>query len=221
MKRKSKKSILSAYIKSGLFIAICFSAIWPASAQSELPAVTVRFGNPSLDFETKKYTIDVEFQSNTEGIRLFGMNVRFFYEKDVIDFISFINFAPGYEPVNPNPPMKRSLAQESGSLFGFQNNAVFVNGAVQLTNPNAQPVYLVPGQWTKVFGMSFVVVSNPDFITGNEFKPQIIWDLEENPLHGGFMPGSEGVVITVIRNHSSITAMPCIENALHHNWVNN
>lgn len=217
MKWINRKFICNLTRKYSLFFVLYLTTISLSSAQSGLPVVTLRFENPVFDAVAKEYCLDIEFQSSKENIRLYGLNVRCFYEKDVIDFVTFTDFAPGYQSINPDPPLKRSLVQGSGSLFGFKNDAVYINGAVQLTNPNATPVFITPGQWTKIFSMCFHV-SDPKYIPRSEFKPQIVWDLEENPVNGGFIPGSEGVVITVLRGDSNMTATPVLEKAIHLNW---
>jgi len=186
-------------------------------AQSIISVVTARFENPVFDVKTSKYCVDVELLSNTENIRLFGMNVRFFYEKGAMDFYNFTDFRSGYGAISPNPPLKNFMAQGSGSLFGFNTDAVFINGAVQLTNFNENPSFLSSSQWTKIFCVCFKV-SHSKLITEAEFKPKLVWDLEENSLNGGFMPGSEGVVITVIGDDSKIISLPVLEKVIHHNW---
>lgn len=201
----------------GLVFIFYFSVFSFSYAQGELPIITVRFENSMYDANTKMFCADVEFQSSTANLRLFGMNVRFFYEKDVMDFNHFTDFLLGYGAVNPNPAFKNIMAQGSGSLFGFKNNAVYINGAVQLTNPNAEPVFLFPDNWTRIFSVCFSV-SDSKSAHVPEFKPQIVWDLDQNPLKGGFMPGSEGVVITVLKGDSSINSLPAREKAIHLNW---
>lgn len=217
MRLNNKESIRNLTGQGILFLILQFAFISLASAQSELPKVTLRFGNPVFDAVSKEYSVDVEFQANMENIRVFGINVRFFYEKDALDFISFNNFAPGYGTINPNPPMKRPLAKNSGSLFGFESDAVYINGAVQLKNPNSKPVSITQEKWTRVFSMHFNVPEN-EAIPESEFKPQIVWDMKGDPFSGGFMPGSAGVVVTVIRGDSNMAAVPVIENVIHHNW---
>ena len=68
------------------------------------PTITVRLANPQYNCVTEEYCLDVEFQSDIEDQELFGMNVRFFYEDQVLELINFRDFQGGYGPVEPNPP---------------------------------------------------------------------------------------------------------------------
>jgi hypothetical protein len=49
----------------------------------------------------------------------------------------------------------------------------------------------------------------------NNFCPSLVWDLEANPANGGFLPGSAGVVMTVVNGSGS---KPVLENVNQFNW---
>lgn len=178
------------------------------------PAVTVRFANPQFDGTAGTYRLDVEFQSSAPNQQLFGMNVRFYYDDAVLEFDSFSAFQSGYGPVSPNPPAITTASPASGpAMFGLAGAAEYVNGAVQLVNPSAGPLYLATSGWTKLFTVCFMVVDPAAAETA--FCPTVIWDLKSNPAEGGFLPGSNGVVITLVSSPPAESA-PADEQAVHY-----
>lgn len=184
------------------------------------PVITVRFANPELNCKDLTYTVDVEFQSNTADQRLFGMNVRFFYDDTQLEFISFNNFKDGYGSMSPNPPSINKGSNTSGvQLFGFSDAATYVNGAVQLLNSSSLPVYISTSDWTMVYSVSFKVVDLELFYTG-DFSPSLIWDLQEDPSNGSFLQGSSGVVITVVAP-PPLESTYSDETAVQFNWQYN
>ncbi|MCK6692979.1 MAG: HYR domain-containing protein, partial [Thermoanaerobaculia bacterium] len=183
------------------------------------PVVTVRFSNPHFDCDNNGvYCLDVEFKSDVPNQELFGVNVRFFYDDDVLEFLDFSDFQGGYGAVAPYPPAITTGAPPTGpTLFTFGGPAEFVNGAIQLVNTNATPIILSTTDWTKIFQICFQV--NDPNANLNNFCPSVVWDLEENPLNGGFLTGDDGVVITVVDPDPNIDSAPTIENVQHHNWA--
>ena len=79
-----------------LTIMILFFSGFQVRAQEEFPIVKIRLANPSYDCKTKLYCLDVEFQSNTAEQQVFGVNLRFFYDDDVLEYWSMGEFAKGY-----------------------------------------------------------------------------------------------------------------------------
>ncbi len=203
-----KKTIYTLFV---LIFALGYQAM------AQLPVVTVRFANPQFDCDTETYCLDVEFLSDSPDVQVFGMNVRFFFDDDILEFLSMGEFAGGYGPVSPSPPSISIGSQNSGStLFSMEGAAVFLNGAIQLVNQNAGPVYLSDTEWTKLFNICFKV-KDPASLNNPEFCPSVVWDLEEDPQNGGFLTGSNGVVITVVAP-SPLDSSPTTENVVHHNW---
>ena len=184
-------------------------------ATAQLPVVKVRFWNPQYDCPTQTYCLDVEFQSNTPNKQLFGMNVRFFYDDNVLEYVSMGDFRTGYGPVSPNPPIITTGNASSGPvLFGFVGPSEFVNGAMEKVSTSTD--FISTTEWTKFFKICFHV-DDPASLNIDNFCPSVVWDLEENPANGGFLPGSNGVVISVVApppNQSSQTT----ENVVQHNW---
>ncbi len=184
---------------------------------AQVPVISVRFANPTLNCNQLTYCVDVEFQSNTPDKRLFGMNTRFFFDYSVLEFNSFSNFQPGYGPMNPNPPMISTGGNASGSqLFNLFGPATYINGAVQLNNPSSPPIYISVNDWTRIFTVCFTV-KNPEIFASGDFSPSLIWDLESNPLNGGFLPGSDGVVVTLV-GVPPMESAPATENVIQFNW---
>jgi hypothetical protein len=185
-----------------------------ASAQN--PIVTVRFNNPRYVCATQTYTLDVEFQCNTASKQLAGMNVRFYYDDDVLEFSSFGEFITGYGVTPPNPPlMDTDTSGQGEEYFGLNGPWEYVNGAIKKTT--STPItYLSTTGWTKIFAVNFHV-DDPDAIQDESFCPSVIWDLKENPSEGGFLGGG-GVVITLVLNFTSGTTEPTTENVQQFNW---
>ena len=63
-----------------------------ASAVVVDPNLTVRFNNPQFSCSTYEYCLDVEFQSDIANKELFGMNVRFFVDDKILEFVAFRGF---------------------------------------------------------------------------------------------------------------------------------
>jgi hypothetical protein len=171
----------------------------------------VRFANPEYDDATETYCLDIEFQSDTPGKQLFIMNVRFFYDDDVLEFGSLGEFEQGYGPVNPNPPIVTTLPTSYSTRWGFSGPPEYVNGSVQRIS--SSPIYISTTEWTKLFNICFHV-DDPDAMTEGDFCPSIVWDLKEDGS-GGFLAGT-GVTITV---EPPSPAIGVTENVVQFNWV--
>ena len=181
------------------------------------PVVTVRFANPSFDCATGDYCLDVEFQSDTPGESLFGMNVRLFYDDLVLEYSHYADFAEGYGAVSPDPPTLLTSPTAGTAWFNLANDpADFLNGAIQLVNDNAPPIEISTTGWTKLFAICFDVIDpNPD----DNFCPSVIWDLEADVTAGGFLTGDDGVVMTVVNPDPNLASAPTTENVVQFNWA--
>jgi hypothetical protein len=205
-------------IRSKLFLipALVFliASNLPVSAQA--PIVTVRFNNPRYVCATQTYTLDVEFQCNTANKQLAGMNVRFYYDDDILEFTSFGEFISGYGVTPPNPPLMETDTSDDGeNYFDLDGRWEYVNGAIKKTI--ATPItYISTTGWTKIFCINFHV-DDPESIQQEDFCPSVIWDLKENPAEGGFLGGG-GIVITLVLNFTTGTTEPSTENAQQFNW---
>ncbi len=194
---------------------LCISSI----VFSQSPTVTVRFANPDYDCLTEQYCLDVEFQSNAPNVEVFGMNVRFFYDDTFMELDSFADFQGGYGAVMPDPPsVMMTLPGTGTTFFGFPAPGIadFVNGAIQLVDNSQPPLTLSTTGWTKLFQVCFTV--DGPVADSSNFCPPIVWDLEVNPLNGGFLPGDDGVVITIV---SPPPAMSDVANeaVVQYNWA--
>jgi len=175
------------------------------------PVITVRFANPEFVCTTNTYSLDVEFQSSIAGKQLYLINVRFYYPDNVLEFVSFGEYATGYAQLG-SVQKSTGNANSGPGMFGFPGPSEYINGSVQKSGtPTA---YLNPGTWTKLFNASFHVDDTNAFNI-DSFCPSVIWDLKENPADGGFAPGSGGVTITVINGGGSAQAT---ENVVQFNW---
>ncbi|MEP6646658.1 MAG: hypothetical protein ABJC12_06185 [Saprospiraceae bacterium] len=177
--------------------------------------ITMRFGNPRYDCDSSQFLVDVEFQSNVNNQRIFGINMRFWYNDADLEYIRFKMIYPlQYSAFTPNPAEKYILPPYGPLWFGFQGAAVWINGAVQLTNVNQPPVYITTSTWTKVFSIAFHIdTPNPN---PEAYYASVIGDLEADPAQGGFLPQTEGIVITVINIHGASSSVK--EGSVPFNW---
>jgi len=187
-----------------------------ASAQPD-SIVTIRFANPSFTCDSLIYCVDVEYISNTPGLRVFGTNVRFFYPDSLLEiigpFTGYRNFAPGYGVTADAVPFTGS-----GSIFGFGTSLVdWENAAVELINPMAPPIFLSTVTWTRLYQICFFVESTvPET---DPFCPSLIWDLEQNPDNGGYISGDDGVVITIANPMDPTLSIAVNEAVVQFNWA--
>lgn len=203
-----KKSIIS------IGLMLTFVLIGFQSMSQDLPLMKVRFNNPHYDCPTHLYCVDVEFQSDSPGLQVFGVNVRFFYDRDLMMFYSMGDYTMGY--TSPEPPQRVTGPAGSGSFFGLSGKIEWFNGLVQLTEPT-DTVISTTG-WTKLFNVCFKVLDPSYILTHPNFCPAIIWDLQENPENGGFFPGDDGVVVTTLLSWPDVSS-PTTENVVQFNWA--
>lgn len=143
----------------------------------EQPVISVRCSSPK--YENGIYSVDADFKADRPDQKLFGMNVRFFYDSGMMTFKEFAGFAPGYVKFSPNPPYVNKGNAASGVAFGFSAPATFVNGAVQLMNKDIAPALPVDG-WTKLFQLHFTIP--PDKV--GAFYPPIVWCMDKANQNG-------------------------------------
>jgi hypothetical protein len=177
------------------------------------PNITVRLSNPQFNCTTAKYCADVEFQSDLSNQELYAMNVRFWYDENVLELVNFTGFQGGYGVINPNPPGRNTFTF-GPSYFNFAGPAEYINGAIQKVNANAPAIVISTTGWTKLFQVCFTV-DDPN-ANYNNFCPSVVLDLEQNPANGGYLPGSDGVVMTVILATGG--SGPVVEHVNQFNW---
>jgi len=220
MNNKMKSFRLNMNSLRKVFLAVLvslvvFSGFQAAAQPQQLPIVGVRFFNPTFDCPTQNYCVDVQFMTDTPGLQVFAMNIRFFYDDQILEFLSFGDFVPGYS--SPEPPAMETFGPESGDFFGMPGSSMdWVNGYVQLESYS--DVYL-SNEWVTLFRMCFHV-DDPNSLRIYEFCPAIIWDLQENPpeIWAGYLEGDDGVVITVVSQIEGQESEPITENVVHLNW---
>lgn len=186
-------------------------------AFTQTPLITVRLANAQMDCITQEYCLNVEAKANMTDQEIFGINVRFFYDDDVLEFIDFRDFQGGYGPVAPDPPIISTSAPAGPSLFNFTGPAEFVNGAIQLTSTGPPPIILDTSSWSQLFQICFFVDDqNANLDT---FCPSLVWDLEQDPLNGGFLSGDDGVVITIVDPDPNGESLAALEEVEQYNWM--
>ena len=184
--------------------------------QGQTPVVTARFANPQHDCVSQEYCLDVEFKSDIPDQEIFGVNVRFFYDDELLELIEFRDFQGGYGPVAPDPPIIFTSESAGPALFNFTGPAEFINGAIQLVSSGPPPIYLDTENFTKLFQICFNVdgpIPNLD-----TFCPPVVWDLEQDPTLGGFLTGDDGLVITIVDPDPDSESYAADEHVEQFNW---
>ena len=183
---------------------------------SQMPVVTVQLTNPAYDCTTEQYCVDVEFLANEPDISVYLMNIRFFYDDNVLEFAAFTDFQGGYAPMIPNPPLINTSNSAGLAMFNFAGPAEYVNGAMHLANPSESTILLDSIEGTMLFKICFTV--DDENADPQSFCPSIVLDLEVNPSNGGYLGGSDGIVITV-ENTGPVDSRPSTENVVQYNWM--
>lgn len=192
-----------------VFYLCAFLLLSTLHLKAQDPIITVRFANPEYVSSTQTYNLDVEYQCNMANKQLFGMNVRFFYPDNILEFTSFGEFAEGYAAVNPNPPVITTGNETGGMiLFGFLGPHEYLNGAIQKVSTSS--VMLSTTGWTKLFNASFHVDDTTAFLNGSNC-PSVIWDLNKDAT-GGI---AVGICMTVAVGAGS---GPATEHCQQFNW---
>lgn len=186
-------------------------------AFTQTPLITVRLANAQIDCITQEYCLNVEAKANMTGQEIFGVNVRFFYDDDVLEFIDFRDFQGGYGPVAPDPPIISTSVPAGPALFNFAGPAEFVNGAIQLTSTGPPPIILDTSLWSQLFQICFFV-DDPN-ANLDTFCPSLVWDLEQDPQDGGFLSGDDGVVITIVDPDPNGESLAALEGVDQFNWM--
>ena len=206
----------SFWVKNGFAVcSVVFLLVLAGNANAQNPVLSARFANPNYDCDTGTYCLDVEFQADTPDQRLFNKNVRLFYDDDVLRFLGYSDFADGYGVTDTSPPTVGN--PDSGqTLFTLGGPAAYINNAIELVNPASPPVIISTTDWTWIYSICFDVSDSAD-IGLDTFCPSVIWDLEEDPSNGGFLTGSNGVVMTVVAQPPAESA-PADEHVIQFNW---
>jgi hypothetical protein len=215
MKRSQYNPHRNKFYLISIFLLTLFSFQYPHaySQPANLPVVTVRFANPQFDCSTYKYCLDVEFQSDSPNVQLFGMNIRFFYDDAILEYLYMDDFEQGYQSTRPPEILTDNIA--CADKFGFEGPLEWFNGTVQRVS--ASPVFISTNGWTKLFSICFHVDKPLGFMI-NDFCPSIVWDMELSPALGGFQKGNDGVVMTIADRSGQQNSAPSLENVVQFNW---
>lgn len=203
------------------FIAVLFFLISVITLTGQaLPQIETRFSNPSFNKATREYFVDVELHSKLAPEGLFGMNLRFFYDASLLTFQGVDQFHQGYGILGSPPKAFVGNPTSGVQLFNFSNALAYINGAVQLLDERF-PLAIPTDRWVKAFRLTFKVPVNVP--NKDEFCPSIIWDLEVNNSNGGFLPGSDGLLITATETlrDTRFVSKPTIPYGTPFNWQYN
>ena len=181
-------------------------SIAPRSVQTPVP-VTVMAYDPTQSGDTVKVKIGLK----GDCVQLFGINVRFIYQSDKLTFMHFSDYAPGYGPMLPNPPLSNLMKAGAGlALFNLSGNMTYINGAVQLIEGATPGPCTTIDAPTHYFSLAFKVKNASEC-------PVIV--LDKKNVGGGFS-GSAGVVVTIVAQPGSgYQSAPTIVTADPLNWI--
>jgi len=180
--------------------------------------IQIRFANPQFEKSSQTYSLDVEMRSNVADEQLFGINVRFFYDAAMLSFSHLDNFQQGYGILGDTPKAFVGNSNSGSQMFKFYEAAGYVNTAVQLMESKSS-VAMGPNKWAKYFTAHFKV---HEMELGNEkFAPSVIWDVKSTPKGGGYLKGSDGVVLTLVEKDQATLeeSVPASVEGIPFNWV--
>jgi hypothetical protein len=199
------------------FVLMILCTLTLSLAGQSLPVIEARFANPTYDRSTRNYYLDVEFQSKTSTEMLFGLNLRFFYDASKMEFKQVDQFQQGYAILGNAPKPIIGNAQSGSQLFDFNNAAGYINGGIQLMDDRF-PLQIRTDGWVKAFRLVFKVPATA--LNVENFCPSVIWDIEATEGQGGFLPGSAGLVITVLETSRSTRqdTKPTLAKGVPFNW---
>lgn len=197
--------------------ALLFLAVG-AQAQN-LPNIQARFANPIFIPEKGTYLVDVQLKTEQGDEYLFGFNVRFFYDAELMEFDGLSDFADHYGLLGSSPKNYIGDSNSGRALFALSGAAAYINTAVQLFGEEDQALVLKKDEWTTAFRANFKI---HDYLDKDEdFCPSIIWDLEKpEKSRGGFLPNEDGIVFTVLERDpaTSQISAPSFSSASAFNW---
>ena len=153
------------------------------------PTVTLYFENPrAID---GNYVVDITATSDQDSAVIFGINYRIFYEANHFKSnLVLQNFEGSYGLYNDQQPVVRTGNAMSKIICDFSGAARFVNGIVQLGN--SEGVYLSDTIRSKLFEMRLEPIGEINL------QSPVVFDKMENPALGSFLPGSDGLTITIV-----------------------
>lgn len=213
-------NMLKVTFKLNTLLVICLflGVVNAALAQKGGANVMIRFAHPQFEKQTKSYSVDVEMKADGTQRKLFGMNVRFFYDAAALEFLSLGELPDGYGILGDAPKAFVGNEESGHIMFNMDASAGYVNSAIQLLQED-KPLQLPPHQWVKTFKIHFRAL----VADGSRLCPSLIWDIQANAGDGGLFPGDNGVVITVMNEDPSTrqTSAPTTVNSVPFNWEYN
>lgn len=176
-------------------IILCFGFSVLTGFAQNLAPVDIRFSQPVFRPTDRTYSVDVEMKTREQKEALFGINVRFFFDATLLEFKSLENFQPGYNITGNGIQSFTGNPTSGAALFNFNGAATYINGAVQLMDERLA-LDIHQTHWTRVFSVRFSVPKQAG--EPESFCPAMVWDQKVYGQRGGFIGGSDGVIITVL-----------------------
>lgn len=210
LKRKIRTFVLPAVI-------LLLACVSQTHSQDEIDRVSMRFAQPQFNVNERAYSINVEMHALQPGQKLFGINLRFFYDATNIEFAGISALHSSYSIMGAAPFAYRGNDESGQYMFNFPASAAYINTAVQLMNEDA-PLELLHTGWTKIATLNFVIPESVEI--NSQLCPALIWDQKSSVLKESFLPGSNGVVVTLVEEDASTreTTKPTVVTSESFNW---
>lgn len=187
------------------------------SAQTSMARLNARFANPQFNAQAKTYSLDIEMHAEAAPEKLFGINLRFFYDASELEFVSLSELHPSYMIQGEDPKAYRGNDASGSALFNFEAAAAYINTAIQLTK-EIDPLEISDKQWTKVAKVNF---NTTELAFGaTRLCPAVVWDQKSPIRKDGYLPGSGGLVVTLLENDPTTreTTKPTAISVQPFNW---
>lgn len=200
-------------------ILVCLIVASMSWAQGEIPEIKVRLNNPQFDENSGELTMDLELQSDVVGQQPFGMNVRFFYDDTQLEFLELNGLPEGYGILGDEPRVHTGNSSSGYVLFRMSEAATFINGAVQLFEKD-KAISIPTLGWTKFFQLHFQLTQRALTSSEELFFPTIVLDSKGDD-RGGFLPGEEGIVLTLVEQdpNTPLESKPSVITTDNFNWI--
>lgn len=213
-------NILKVTLKRNVLLAIYlfFGISTLAIGQKIVSAqIATRFAHPQFNDAANAYSVDIEMMAKGAPQKLFGVNLRFFYDATDLEFVSLTDLHPSYSTMGNGPQPFIGSSASGSAMFNFEASAAYINAAIQLVKEDA-PQEILLNQWNKIGKLNFKLPES--LASGTRVCPSLVWDLHINTEKGGLFPGDNGVVVTVLENDPATreTSAPTKVSVVPFNW---
>ena len=152
-----------------------------------------RFSNGKVDRVSNSYSIDVDVKTQITDAALYAMNLRFFYEADLLKLAEFSNFKDGYNFIDNQKKTILGSEESAERMFGLQGTAGYVNQGIEMKDVDKSA--WKSDEWEKVVTLRFEILDQSFLKTP---CPSFMWDKQSDTNKGGLLRGSMGSTASFI-----------------------